>query len=101
MSASPETTGRQLPVGVPMGRTVRLHDRSFQPVLYDPEPETGHYHIEEMYRIEVCYDTGEVKRWTFNELRSWLRDHGHKDSVYKSVLNLAIALDKKLFGSVG
>jgi len=96
MSAA-ESPGNPLPIGVPMGRTVRLHDRSFQPFLHDPEPGTGHYHVEEMYRIEVCYDTGEVKRWTFDELRSWLRDHGHKDSAYKSVLNLAIVLDRRLF----
>lgn len=62
-----------LPIGVPMGTKYRVGDRTFQPFLHDPDPPGGCF-IEEMYQVEVCYDTGEVKRWSFDDLGFWLQD---------------------------
>lgn len=87
-----------LPVGVPLGRKYRVGDRTFQPVLRDPDPPAGRF-IEEMYRVEVSFDSGEVKTWTFDDLRWWLREKGFRYGTYERILNATVALDRQLRGA--
>jgi len=73
------------------GRAVYSVDRTFRPVLQDPEGST----IEDMYGVEVEYNSGEVKTWTFDDLEWWAKDKGFKQ-LYCKVLNSAIALDRQV-----
>mgnify|MGYP000972416446 FL=1 len=99
MNAAHTRSGECLPIGVPAGTRYRVGDRTFQPLLHDPRPPGGCF-IEEMYWVQVCYDTGEVKRWTFDDLGLWLRERGFRPSTYERILRAAIALDRRLWKEV-